>query len=95
MEFLNHVGSIEVGKIADLVLWNPAFFGVKPEMVLKNGFVVQGLMGDANASIPTPQPVIYRPMYATLEKPCLRARLRLFLKQPLMTKCMKNWACKK
>ena len=63
-----HVGSIEVGKIADLVLWNPAFFGVKPELVLKNGFVVQGLMGDANASIPTPQPVIYRPMYATLGK---------------------------
>ena len=58
-----YVGSIEVGKIADLVIWNPAFFGVKPEMVLKSGFVVEGLMGDANASIPTPQPVIYRPMY--------------------------------
>ena len=64
----DHVGSVEVGKIADLVLWNPAFFGVKPELVLKNGFIVQGLMGDANASIPTPQPVIYRPMYATLGK---------------------------
>ncbi len=63
-----HVGSVEVGKIADLVLWNPAFFGVKPELILKNGFVVQGLMGDANASIPTPQPVIYRPMYATYGK---------------------------
>ncbi|MFS0820332.1 urease subunit alpha [Bacillus sp. 1P02SD] len=63
-----YVGSIEVGKIADLVIWNPAFFGVKPEMILKNGFVVEGLMGDANASIPTPQPVIYRPMYAQYGK---------------------------
>ena len=63
-----YVGSIEVGKIADLVIWNPAFFGVKPEMILKNGFVVESLMGDANASIPTPQPVVYRPMYASLGK---------------------------
>ncbi|MGI2293813.1 urease subunit alpha [Paenibacillus sp. GXUN7292] len=59
-----HVGSIEIGKMADLVLWSPKFFGVKPEMVLKNGFAVVSLMGDANASIPTPQPYIYRPMYA-------------------------------
>ena len=63
-----YVGSIEVGKIADLVIWNPAFFGVKPEMVLKSGFVVEGLMGDANASIPTPQPVISRPMYGQIGK---------------------------
>lgn len=63
-----HVGSIEVGKIADLVLWNPAFFGVKPEMVLKTGLAVSGLMGDANASIPTPQPYIMRPMYAQYGK---------------------------
>ncbi|MEH7223676.1 urease subunit alpha [Bacillus sp. JJ1566] len=63
-----YVGSIEVGKIADLVIWNPAFFGVKPEMILKNGLVVEALMGDANASIPTPQPVIYRPMYAQFGK---------------------------
>ena len=63
-----YVGSIEVGKIADLVIWNPAFFGVKPEMVLKNGFAVEGMMGDANASIPTPQPVISRPMYAQTGK---------------------------
>ncbi|MCY7915481.1 urease subunit alpha [Bacillus haynesii] len=58
-----YVGSIEIGKMADLVVWNPAFFGVKPEMVMKSGFVAESLMGDANASIPTPQPVIYRPMY--------------------------------
>ncbi|MFO6495577.1 MULTISPECIES: urease subunit alpha [Bacillus] len=58
-----YVGSIEIGKMADLVVWKPAFFGVKPEMVMKSGFVAESLMGDANASIPTPQPVIYRPMY--------------------------------
>jgi urease alpha subunit len=58
-----HVGSIEPGKIADLVLWKPAFFGVKPEMVLKNGFIAWSVMGDANASIPTPQPLFYRPMF--------------------------------
>ncbi|MBA9025970.1 urease subunit alpha [Peribacillus huizhouensis] len=63
-----YVGSIEVGKIADLVLWSPAFFGVKPEMILKNGFAVESLMGDANASIPTPEPMIYRPMYAQVGK---------------------------
>ncbi|MGM9920172.1 MAG: urease subunit alpha [Bhargavaea sp.] len=64
----DYVGSVEVGKIADLVLWDPAFFGVKPEMVLKTGLAVSGLMGDANASIPTPQPYIMRPMYAQYGK---------------------------
>ena len=57
------VGSIEPGKLADLVLWKPAFFGVKPEMVVKGGFIAWSVMGDANASIPTPQPVLYRPMF--------------------------------
>jgi urease subunit alpha len=57
------VGSIEPGKLADLVLWSPAFFGVKPEMVIKGGFIAWSVMGDANASIPTPQPVLYRPMF--------------------------------
>jgi urease subunit alpha len=59
-----HVGSVEVGKLADLVIWQPAFFGVKPEMVLKSGSIVAAPMGDPNASIPTPQPVHYRPMFA-------------------------------
>jgi urease subunit alpha len=59
-----HVGSIEPGKLADLVLWQPAFFGVKPEMVLKCGSIAAAPMGDPNASIPTPQPVHYRPMFA-------------------------------
>jgi urease subunit alpha len=59
------VGSVEVGKLADLVLWKPAFFGVKPEMVLKGGLIVTAAMGDPNASIPTPQPVRHRPMFAS------------------------------
>jgi len=57
------VGSIEVGKLADLVLWKPAFFGVKPELVIKGGLVAGAMMGDGNASIPTPQPVVARPMF--------------------------------
>lgn len=59
----DHVGSLEVGKMADIVLWKPAFFGVKPEIIIKNGFISYARMGDPNASIPTPQPVIYRPMF--------------------------------
>jgi urease subunit alpha len=59
----HEVGSIEVGKLADLVLWKPAFFGVKPELVIKGGLVAGAMMGDGNASIPTPQPVIARPMF--------------------------------
>jgi urease subunit alpha len=60
----HEVGSVEVGKLADLVLWKPAFFGVKPELVLKGGLIAWAAMGDPNASIPTPQPVLYRPMFA-------------------------------
>ncbi len=61
----HEVGSIEVGKWADLVLWQPAFFGVKPALILKGGFIAMAAMGDANASIPTPQPVHYRPMFGS------------------------------
>ena len=57
------VGSVEVGKLADLVLWKPAFFGVKPSLIIKGGFIAAAAMGDPNASIPTPQPVHYRPMF--------------------------------
>lgn len=64
----DYVGSIEVGKIADLVIWDPKFFGAKPEMILKNGMAVSSLMGDPNATIPTPQPMIYRPMFASYGK---------------------------
>ncbi|MGG6263517.1 urease subunit alpha [Leptolyngbya sp. AN03gr2] len=61
----NHVGSVEVGKLADLCLWRPAMFGVKPEMVIKGGMIAWSQMGDANASIPTPQPVHMRPMFGS------------------------------
>ncbi|MGE0753247.1 MAG: urease subunit alpha [Variibacter sp.] len=63
-----HIGSIEKGKLADLVLWAPAFFGVKPDMVIKGGSIVAAPMGDPNASIPTPQPVHYRPMFGAFGK---------------------------
>ena len=59
----HEVGSLEVGKLADIVLWKPAFFGAKPALILKGGMIVAAPMGDANASIPTPQPVHYRPMF--------------------------------
>ncbi|MAO29019.1 MAG: urease subunit alpha [Alteromonas sp.] len=62
----SEVGSIEVGKLADLVLWKPAFFGIKPSLILKSGFIAAAPMGDPNASIPTPQPVYYRPMFGSL-----------------------------
>jgi urease subunit alpha len=62
------IGSIEVGKRADLVLWNPAFFGVKPDMIVMGGSIVAAPMGDPNASIPTPQPVHYRPMFGAFGK---------------------------
>ena len=59
----HEIGSIEAGKLADLVLWSPAFFGVKPDCIIKGGMIAAAPMGDANASIPTPQPVHYRPMF--------------------------------
>ncbi|MDX1655364.1 MAG: urease subunit alpha, partial [Candidatus Competibacteraceae bacterium] len=62
----HEVGSLEVGKLADIVLWKPAFFGVKPSLIIKGGMIVAAPMGDPNASIPTPQPVHYRPMFAAL-----------------------------
>jgi urease subunit alpha len=58
-----HIGSVEVGKLADLVIWTPAFFGVKPDLVIKGGVIAAAAMGDPNASIPTPQPIHYRPMF--------------------------------
>src|SRR5699024_11236467 len=64
----DYIGSIEVGKMADIVLWDPKLFGTKPEMVIKNGMGAQSLMGDPNATIPTPQPMKYRNMLATRGK---------------------------
>ena len=70
-----YVGSVEVGKIADLVLWRPDMFGAKPEMILKSGFICASKMGDANASIPTPEPVVYTDMFGAhgkaLAKTCI------------------------
>ena len=64
----HEVGSLETGKLADIVLWKPAFFGVKPALIIKGGMISAALMGDPNASIPTPQPVHYRPMFGALGK---------------------------
>jgi urease subunit alpha len=70
-----HIGSVEVGKLADLVLWRPAFFGVKPDLVLKGGTIAAALMGDPNASIPTPQPVHYRLMFGAFGQACVDSAL--------------------
>ncbi|HEX6142810.1 MAG TPA: urease subunit alpha, partial [Geminicoccaceae bacterium] len=70
-----HIGSVEPGKLADLVLWRPAFFGVKPDLVLKGGTIAAALMGDPNASIPTPQPVHYRPMFGAFGRACTTSAL--------------------
>ncbi|SIS44317.1 urease subunit alpha [Neptunomonas antarctica] len=76
----HEVGSVEVGKLADLVLWKPAFFGVKPSAILKGGMIAAAPMGDPNASIPTPQPVHYRPMFGAMGAAC-HATSMLFLSQ--------------
>jgi len=70
-----HLGSVEPGKLADLVLWSPAFFGVKPDLVLKSGSIVMAAMGDPNASIPTPQPVHYRPMFGAYGRALVESSL--------------------
>jgi len=75
-----HVGSVEAGKLADLVLWSPAFFGIKPDMVLKGGSIAMAQMGDPNASIPTPQPVHYRPMFGAYGRALVESSL-LFVSQ--------------
>jgi urease alpha subunit len=86
-----HVGSIEVGKRADLVIWSPAFFGAKPDCVLIGGTIVAAPMGDPNASIPTPQPVHYRPMFGAFGK-SLVASPALFVSQAAITKGVaKKW----
>lgn len=71
----DYVGSVEAGKYADLVVWPTEFFGVKPELIVKGGSIIESVMGDANASIPTPQPVIYRPMFAAHGKAMQRTSL--------------------
>jgi len=63
-----YVGSLEVGKMADIVVWTPQFFGIKPKLIIKGGFIAYALMGDPNASIPTTEPIYYRPMFGALGK---------------------------
>src|SRR4029078_5504401 len=77
------VGHVEKGKFADLLVWKPAFFGVKPELVLKGGFIAWAAMGDPNASIPTPQPVIYRPMFGAFGRAPLVSALTFVSKAAL------------
>ena len=80
----NHVGSVEVGKLADLVLWKPMFFGAKPDIVLKSGTIAAAAMGDPNASIPTPQPVHYRPMFGAFGKSLTATAASLGLEKPVL-----------
>ncbi len=81
-----YVGSIEVGKLADLCIWEPAFFGVKPEMVLKSGTIAAAIMGDPNASIPTPQPEYYRPMFGAFGRSITESSVT-FVSQAGLEKC--------
>jgi len=83
-----HIGSVEEGKLADLVLWSPAFFGVKPDLVIKGGAIVAAPMGDPNASIPTPQPVHYRPMFGAFGKARMATSLT-FVSQAALAKGLK------
>jgi urease subunit alpha len=86
-----HVGSVEVGKRADLVMWSPAFFGAKPDMVLIGGSIIAAPMGDPNASIPTPQPVHYRPMFGAFGRSLVMSPV-LFVSQASITKGVaKKW----
>src|SRR6201987_2313822 len=80
-----YVGSIEIGKLADICIWDPAFFGVKPDMVLKSGTIAAAIMGDPNASIPSPQPEYYRPMFGAFGR-CLTESSVTFVCQALLNK---------
>jgi urease subunit alpha len=68
-----YVGSVEIGKLADIVIWDPVFFGVKPDMVLKSGTIAAAIMGDPNASIPSPQPEYYRPMFGAFGRSLIKS----------------------
>src|SRR2546428_10364173 len=80
-----YVGSIEIGKLADICIWDPAFFGVKPDMVLKSGTIAAAIIGDPNASIPTPQPEYYRPMFGAFGRSLTESSVT-FVSQALLQK---------
>ncbi len=84
-----HIGSVEVGKLADLVMWSPAFFGAKPDMIIKGGMIAAAPMGDPNASIPTPQPVHYRPMFGAFGKAVTSTSL-VFVSQAAIANGLRN-----
>ena len=84
-----HIGSVEKGKLADLVLWPPAFFGVKPDCVIKGGTIIAAQMGDPNASIPTPQPVHYRPMFGAFGKALIASSL-VFVSKAALKRGLRN-----
>lgn len=90
-----YVGSIEKGKLADIVLWKPAFFGVKPEMIIKGGMIIASKMGDPNASIPTPQPVIYRHMFGAAGKALLNTCATFVSKVSLEKKIVQQYGLQK
>jgi urease subunit alpha len=91
----HEVGSIEVGKWADLVIWKPAFFGVKPSVILKGGFIAMAAMGDPNASIPTPQPVHYRPMFGAFGGALAKGSLTFVSQAGLAADIGKRWGLQK
>ncbi|SEG67989.1 urease subunit alpha [Bosea lathyri] len=84
-----HIGSVEIGKLADLVMWSPAFFATKPDMVIKGGMIAAAPMGDPNASIPTPQPVHYRPMFGAFGKAVTTTSL-VFVSQAAIANGLRN-----
>ncbi len=90
-----HIGSVEKGKLADLVVWSPAFFGVKPDIVIKGGTIVAAAMGDPNASIPTPQPVHYRPMFGAFGKSLTASSLVFVSKAAAKSDLRKKLGCEK
>ncbi|WP_114781286.1 urease subunit alpha [Botryobacter ruber] len=92
--FSDEIGSVETGKLADLVLWKPAFFGSRPEMVIKGGIIVQSQMGDANASIPTPQPFYSRPMFGSFG-PAIGKSSMVFVSQASVEHVKQNYGLKK
>lgn len=91
----DYVGSIEVGKLADLVFWKPAFFGVKPELIVKGGAIALANMGDANASIPTPQPAYYRPMFGQMGKALYRNAITFVSQASLQTGSVQSYGLQK
>ncbi len=86
-----HIGSVEPGKLADLVLYDPAFFGVKPSLIIKGGMIVAAPMGDPNASIPTPQPVHYRPMFGAFGRARHKTAVTFVSGQPWRMACASGW----